>query len=136
MALKSNVALLLLQLVLYRQQEFSHNDTGAKLNELLVNPVVDEIVLDRFTNHRLVKLYAPELVKVRLRALKKEVNDLFSAGLPDKNMPVTVITLANHFYYTRVKELEQDQIPKINEQLRDIDAQLQGSQQQHKIEGS
>ncbi|CEP60425.1 Swc7p LALA0_S01e10594g [Lachancea lanzarotensis] len=134
MPLAANVALLMLQIVLYRQQELSHGEKGGKLNELLVDPVVDEVVLDRFTNHRIVKLYAPELEKVRLRTMKKEVADLFSAGLPDKNLPVTVITLANHFYYTRINELEKDQIPKINRQMVNFVEQQEQQEQDHKIE--
>ncbi|SCU84340.1 LAFA_0D09428g1_1 [Lachancea sp. 'fantastica'] len=131
MALAANVALLLLQIVLYRQQELSHGEKGGKLNDLLIEPVVDEIVLDRFTSHRVVKLYAPELTKLRLRTLKKEVTDLFSAGLPDKNTPVTVITLANHFYYTRINELEMDKIPGINQQMQThVNHERQRQQQQ------
>ncbi|SCV05941.1 LANO_0H18558g1_1 [Lachancea nothofagi CBS 11611] len=126
MDLKANVALLLLQIVLYRQQELSHADKSLKLDDLLQEPIVDDIILTKFNTHRLVKLYASGLSGLQLRTLKGIVRSLFNKGLPDKNAPVTVVTLANYYYYTRVAELEQEQIPKLKKQISELIPQRNG----------
>ncbi|CAR22887.1 Swc7p [Lachancea thermotolerans CBS 6340] len=120
MGLKSNVALLLLQIVLYRQQELLHMDKTLDNDQLLADPVLDEMILSKFANHRLVRMYAPELSGIQLRTLKGIVRELFEQGLPDDDVPVTVVTLANHFYYTRVQELEREQIPELKAKVQEL----------------
>ncbi|CUS20270.1 LAQU0S01e02828g1_1 [Lachancea quebecensis] len=120
MELKSNVALLLLQIVLYRQQELSHIDKTLDNEQLLADPVLDEMVLSKFANHRLVRMHAPELSGIQLRTLKGIIRELFEQGLPDDDVPVTVVTLANHFYYTRVQELEKEQIPELKDKMQEL----------------
>lgn len=120
MELGANIALLLMQIVLRRQQELSHSDKSLDKEQLLKDPVIDESILAEFTNHRLVKLYAPDLQGMQLRMLRSIIRGLFEAGLPDKDAPVTVVTLANHFYYSRVAELEAEQIPALKQQILDL----------------
>ncbi|SCU88835.1 LADA_0E12310g1_1 [Lachancea dasiensis] len=127
MDLPANVSLLLLQLTLYRQQELSHTGKDLKLDDLLVEPVVDESILTKFSTHRLVKLYVPELRGLQLRTLRVLVNDLFKKGLPDKSLPVTVVTLANHYYFVRVTELEQEEIPNLKGELAKVLAPLKST---------
>ncbi|AGO12403.1 AaceriAER048Cp [[Ashbya] aceris (nom. inval.)] len=114
---KDNVTLLLLQVVLYRQQELAHQDKTLDQMRLLREPVVDAVILERFSTHRVVRLYAPELCRLRLDELQAVVREVFARGLPGsaEDTPVTLITLANHYYQLRVQELELRELPKLKE---------------------
>ncbi|SCU77878.1 LAMI_0A02652g1_1 [Lachancea mirantina] len=118
MDLASNVILLILQIVFYRQQELAHGDNSVKLDELMLEPVVDESVLTRFRNHKLIRLYNPDQCGVQLRTLKGIVRDIFELGLPEESADVTVISLANHYYAQRIKELEEKELPQLQMQMR------------------
>lgn len=52
----SNIVLLLLQLVLQRQQTLAHRDKSVDLQTLLKDPVIDNDVLVEFKTHKLVQL--------------------------------------------------------------------------------
>lgn len=119
MDLKSNIALLLLQIILYRQQELCHNNKSIKYTDLLINPVLDDSILKSFSTHKLVKLYAPELHDLDLPRLTAIFHELFFQGIPDIKEPITIITLANYYYDKRIQELERDEIPKLKHQLTD-----------------
>lgn len=113
---KSNIVLLLLQIVLYRQQELVHNDKSLDQEQLMKDPIIDEEVLEQFRAHTLVKLYAPELRSAQLRKLRNMVKDIFDLGLPD-GQPATLVTLANHYYAQRVQELQNTEIPQLQTQV-------------------
>ncbi|AAS52732.1 AER048Cp [Eremothecium gossypii ATCC 10895] len=117
MEYKYNVTLLLLQVVLHRQQELAHQDKTLSQISLLREPVVDTAVLERFSAHRVVRLYAPELCGLRLEELQAVVREVFARGLAGsaEDTPVTLITLANHYYRLRVQELELQELPKLKE---------------------
>lgn len=121
----TNVLLLLLQLLLQRQQALAHQDKSLDLTALLREPIVDKEVLAQFQSHKLVKMYAPELCSVHLRILKSLVADIFLAGLPGEETQdeVTVISLANHYYSQRIEELTLDQLPRIRHDMAEL---LQG----------
>lgn len=121
----TNVLLLLLQLLLQRQQALAHQDKSLDLTALLREPIVDKEVLAQFQSHKLVKMYAPELCSVHLRILKSLVADIFLAGLPGEETQdeVTVISLANHYYNQRIEELTLDQLPRIRHDMAEL---LQG----------
>lgn len=120
----SNVILLLLQLLLQRQQTLSHQDKSLNLTELLKDPIVDKEVLVSFQSHKLVKMYSPDLCYAHLRSLKSLVSDIFMFGVPsdetDEGDPITVITLANHYYKKRLKELEQEQLPQLRQEMVEL----------------
>ncbi|AET38771.1 Swc7p Ecym_3278 [Eremothecium cymbalariae DBVPG len=117
---KDNVTLLLLQLLLYRQQELVHNNRALDYERLLMNPTVDEEVLKRFTRHKLVRLYCPYICDIQLRGMKSIVQDIFTKGLKDNkgNVPVTLVTLANHYYRQRIQQLEKEELPKLKELIQ------------------
>lgn len=113
---KSNIVLLLLQIVLYRQQELIHNDKSLDQEQLMKDPIIDEEVLEQFRAHTLVKLCAPELRSAQLRKLRNMVKDIFDLELPD-GQPATLVTLANHYYARRVQELQNTEIPQLQTQI-------------------
>ncbi|AMD19914.1 HCL237Cp [Eremothecium sinecaudum] len=113
---KDNVVLLLLQMLLYRQQELKNKDKALDYEKLLEEPIVDEEVLERFTSHKLVKLYNPYLCTIRLWELKKTVREIFSKGLEDKSIAkLNLVTLANQYYKRRMNELQFKEIPRLKE---------------------
>lgn len=118
----SNVVLLLLQLLLQRQQALAHHDKSLDLTQLLKDPIVDKEVLTQFQNHKLVKMYAPELCSVHLRSLKGLVTDIFTYGIPVtedvSGQEITVITLANHYYNKRLAELTQFELPELRQEIK------------------
>ena len=116
----TNIKLLLLQLVLDEQEKLAHDKKNLQLATLMTEPIVDANTLERFTKHPLTQLYAPDLHSLTVRGLRSAVRDLFDNGLPQtagEPIPVTVVTLANYYYMQRIKELEQDQLPKLKEQI-------------------
>lgn len=75
--------LLLLQLVLQRQQTLAHRDKSVDLQTLLKDPVIDNDVLVEFKTHKLVQLYGPQYCRdISLRGLKTMVTDIFANGIP------------------------------------------------------
>lgn len=118
----TNVLLLLLQLILQRQQALVHQDKSLDLTALLKEPIVDKEVLIQFQNHKLVKMYAPELCNVHLRVLKSLVADIFMTSTPgdETHDGTTVITLANYYYNQRIAELTQDQLPRIRQEIAEL----------------
>lgn len=83
---------------------------------------MDKEVLTQFQNHKLVKMYAPELCNVHLRLLKSLVADIFMTGTPgdETHDDTTVITLANYYYNQRIEELTQDQLPRIRHEIAEL----------------
>ncbi|SMN22673.1 similar to Saccharomyces cerevisiae YLR385C SWC7 Protein of unknown function, component of the Swr1p complex that incorporates Htz1p into chromatin [Maudiozyma saulgeensis] len=127
----TNVVLLLLQLVLEEQEKLAHTNKKFKLEDLMTEPLVDSVVLKKFVEHPLVHLYAPETENITLRGLKSIVRDIFDQGLDgttDNNdkgsTPVTVVTLANHYYAKRIRELE-DILPNMKDQIQQELAEIQ-----------
>ncbi|QLQ80808.1 hypothetical protein HG537_0E01630 [Torulaspora globosa] len=120
----SNVILLLLQLLLQRQQTLAHHNKSLDLAQLLRDPIVDKEVLDQFQNHKLVKMYSPELSNLHLRALKGLVTDLFTYGIPSAESPqgqeTNVITLANHYYNKRIGELTLIELPELRQEIKNL----------------
>ncbi|CAR26541.1 hypothetical protein ZYGR_0H03550 [Zygosaccharomyces rouxii] len=117
----SNVKLLLLQILLRRQQNLAHQDKSLSLPQLLREPIVDREALQEFQSHKLVQMYSPELCTVPLRTLKNMVSELFERGLPhranDPDEPVTIVKLAEYYYSERIQEIQDDQLPKLREQM-------------------
>lgn len=116
----TNIKLLLLQLVLDEQEKLAHDKKNLQLATLMTEPIVDANTLERFTKHPLTQLYTSDLHNLTVRGLRSAVRDLFDNGLPQtagEPIPVTVVTLANYYYMQRIKELEQDQLPKLKEQI-------------------
>ncbi|CCH58599.1 hypothetical protein TBLA_0A08090 [Henningerozyma blattae CBS 6284] len=138
----SNVILLLLQLILYHQESLSHRNKKLRLPNLLVDPIIDEAILNEFKNHTLVKVYAPELCKIQLRSLRMLVKEIFSVGFnieenedningnvkqenvsySDSNQKqdtiINVITLANFYYDKRITEIEK-RLPEIRDEMQE-----------------
>ncbi|CCK69033.1 Swc7p KNAG_0B06030 [Huiozyma naganishii CBS 8797] len=113
-----NVALLLLQILLQRQQYLAHRDKSLQLKSLLKEPIVDAQVLEQFTSHKLVKLYSPELQDVTLRTLRAMVGQLFVEGAEElSDQQITVITLANSYYNKRIQQLETQLLPQLKQEL-------------------
>ena len=119
-----SVILLLLQIVLKREQTLAHDNRKLSLDKLLTDPIIDEVILSEFQSHNLVKLYAPELCTVSLRGLKALVREVFDAGIPHDTssqhsgkMVVTVVTLANYYYERQLKYLEQEELPRLKREM-------------------
>ncbi|CCD27112.1 Swc7p NDAI_0J02200 [Naumovozyma dairenensis CBS 421] len=129
MSYPSNVILLLLQIILQRQQVLSHKDKSLNLQTLLQDPIIDNEVLQQFNSHKLVKLYCPELSSMTRRTLQAMVHDIFQSGfgatssspLEEQyaNIPITVASLANFYYDKRLNEIQQEELPKLEQQLKD-----------------
>ncbi|CAI4644382.1 BCN_G0039320.mRNA.1.CDS.1 [Saccharomyces cerevisiae] len=120
----SNIVLLLLQLVLQRQQTLAHRDKSVDLQTLLKDPVIDNDVLVEFKTHKLVQLYGPQYCRdISLRGLKTMVIDIFANGIPrnaqssGNDQPVTVVDLANYYYMQRINELQNTELPQLKEAL-------------------
>ncbi|QLL33250.1 hypothetical protein HG536_0E01610 [Torulaspora globosa] len=120
----SNVILLLLQLLLQRQQTLAHHDKSLDLTQLLREPIIDKEVLAQFQNHKLVKMYSPELCNLHLRALRGLVTDLFTYGIPGAEgldaQETNVITLANYYYNKRLAELTLTQLPELRQEIKSL----------------
>lgn len=119
----SNVILLLLQIVLQRQQFLAHQDKTLDLDSLLREPIIDRVILTEFQNHKLVKMYLPDFVTLQMRGLKSLVNEVFEEGIADGNSDddagITVISLANHYYAKRIRELESSELPALKTSIID-----------------
>ncbi|EDO18730.1 hypothetical protein Kpol_1055p87 [Vanderwaltozyma polyspora DSM 70294] len=116
----SNVILLLLQIILHRQQSISHKDKKKDYNLLLVEPVIDTEVLKEFQNHKLVKLHAPDMCNIQLRSLRLLVNEIFEKGIPEVegNIPVNIVSLANYYYAKRIKQIEDVELPRLRNEMK------------------
>lgn len=112
-----SIALLLLQITLYHQQELAHADSSLSLDELLVEPIVDNTVVEKFTSHSMVQIYAPELVPLNIRSIKGLISDLFTNT--NIQEPKNLITLANHYYSERLNYLQEEKIPELIQQMKD-----------------
>ncbi|CCE61901.1 hypothetical protein TPHA_0B02290 [Tetrapisispora phaffii CBS 4417] len=123
-----NVILLLLQIILERQQNLSHIFQNQKANKekyekLLERPIIDQEILSRFVTDKLVIMYAPELCEMQLRSLKTLVLDIFNKGIEGEDKEsilVNVITLANYYYYKRIKDIEETRLPELRSQMKII----------------
>lgn len=117
----SNVKLLLLQILLRRQQTLTHQDRSLQIGQLLQEPIVDKEALQQFQSHKLVRMYSPELCTVSTRSLKGLVSELFQIGLPgqeeNSEEPVTIIMLAEYYYAQRIEEIETLQMPELRQQI-------------------
>ncbi|AQZ18256.1 SWC7 (YLR385C) [Zygosaccharomyces parabailii] len=117
----SNVKLLLLQILLRRQQTLAHQDKSLELTELLREPIVDKEALQQFQSHKLVRMYCSELCAVSTRTLKSLVSELFQIGIPVQaetpHDPVTLITLAEYYYSQRIEEIESQQMPELRQHM-------------------
>ncbi|CAI4047316.1 hypothetical protein N7582_004048 [Saccharomyces uvarum] len=120
----SNIVLLLLQIILQRQQALTHRDKSLNLEEMLKEPIIDNDILTEFKTHKLVQLYGPQYYRdISLRGLKTMVTDIFANGIPktaqpsETDEPITVVSLANHYYAQRVDELQGRELPQLREQL-------------------
>ncbi|CAI4035283.1 hypothetical protein SMKI_12G4330 [Saccharomyces mikatae IFO 1815] len=120
----SNIVLLLLQIVLQRQQTLAHRDKSLHLQELLREPIIDGDILMEFKKHKLVQFYGPQYCHdISLRGLKTLVKDIFANGIPnvtphsETNEPVTVVALANYYYVQRINELQETELPQLKEIL-------------------
>ena len=116
--------LLLLQIVLQRQQTLAHRDKSLDLQELLREPIIDNDILAEFKKHKLVQLYGPQYCcDISLRGLKTMVTDIFASGIPNaaqpsgNDQPVTVVELANYYYMQRINELQNTELPQLKEVL-------------------
>lgn len=120
----SNVLLLLLQLLLQRQQSLVNHDKSLDLAQLLKEPVVDREVQVQFQKHKLVRMYSPELCDVHLRGLKGIVCDLFAEGIASDTdqdqAETTVITLANYYYNKRLAELAEIELPELRQEIKSV----------------
>ncbi|QEU62892.1 Swc7 [Kluyveromyces lactis] len=112
-----SIALLLLQITLYHQQELAHADSSLSLDELLVEPIVDNIVVEKFTSHSMVQIYAPELAPLNIRSIKGLISDLFTNT--NIQEPKNLITLANHYYSERLNYLQEEKIPELIQQMKE-----------------
>ncbi|KAH3899924.1 uncharacterized protein SCODWIG_00149 [Saccharomycodes ludwigii] len=131
----SHIILLLLQIVLHRQQYLCHKDSNLSEVECAKNPVIDDFIFNTFINHKLVKYYNIMSKNTRnsvvptdltLEELKQIVRSIYSRGLPqnENNDPNTLVALCNYYYFKRIDELENNILPKIKKQLQ---------QQQNKV---
>lgn len=110
-----NIILVLLQIILHRQQVITHKNKNLKYEELLENPTIDNETLIEFQHHKLVKLYSPDLCDIQLRRLKTMVIDIFEEGIPhlSSSESLNLITLANYYYAKRIQEIEETEIPEL-----------------------
>ncbi|CCF56037.1 hypothetical protein KAFR_0A06020 [Kazachstania africana CBS 2517] len=117
----ANVILLLLQIILRRQQILCHRDVGLNMEDLRKDPIIDNEILHAFQSHKLTRLYAPDIEAMTLRGLKSLAADVFSEGIPSEDEEhsketVDILDLANYYYNLRIEELE-NQLPKLKEEL-------------------
>lgn len=127
--LPPNIVLLLLQIILARQQEICRTDKDKNLEQLLSDPILDDEVLHQFTSHALTQLYSVQLKTLTIRKLKTLVAEIFQNSFHSvaeysdvllerfKEEEVTIVTLANFYYDWRVMQLEQDVIPKAKQDI-------------------
>ncbi|CAL9733741.1 SWR1-complex protein 7 [Monosporozyma servazzii] len=127
--LPSNIVLLLLQVILARQQEICRTDKDKDLEYLLGDPIIDDEVLHQFTSHTLINLYSAQLKTLTIRKLKTLVAEIFQNSFHSaveysdvlterfQEEEITIVTLANFYYDWRVMQLEQDVIPKAKEDI-------------------
>lgn len=133
--LPPNIVLLLLQIILARQQEYCKLDKTKKLENLLVDPILDNEILERFIKHPLLKIYHQPSQSLTLRQLKILIREVFDNGfqiiyndkddydfskISDKFTKDTIpniISLANFYYECRIAQLENELIPNIKSDL-------------------
>lgn len=117
-----NVRLLLLQIVLERQETLVQEDKSLQLSELLVDPVIDVEVWTKLITHPVLLYFAPELQEIQVEDLQDEVKALFEEGFPPdceefEDEDVTVVSLANFYYAKRISELENDKLPVLKREI-------------------
>ncbi|KAK5780381.1 Swc7p PWA37_002656 [Arxiozyma heterogenica] len=133
--LPPNIVLLLLQIILAHQQELCKLDKTLKLEYLLVDPILENEVLQKFTKHPMLKLYSRPTQNLTLRKLKTLVAEIFDNGfqikyVDDNNVDFSelsdrynketipnVISLANFYYEYRIIQLEKKLIPRAKSDL-------------------
>ncbi|CAB4257266.1 similar to Saccharomyces cerevisiae YLR385C SWC7 Protein of unknown function, component of the Swr1p complex that incorporates Htz1p into chromatin [Maudiozyma barnettii] len=127
----TNIVLLLLQIVLEEQEKLAHRNKKFKLDDLLTEPLVDAVVLEKVVRHPLVHMYSPDIENTTLRGLKSIVRDIFDQGIDESSntknedsTPVTLITLANYYYAKRIHELEGT-LPNMKDQIQEKLAEIQ-----------
>lgn len=95
----------------------AHADPSLSLDQLLVEPIVDKYVLEKFTSHRMVQLQAPELVSLKIRSIKALISEIFTST--DISEPKNLISLANHYYSQRLYVLQKEQIPDLIKSMKE-----------------
>ncbi|CAL9729264.1 SWR1-complex protein 7 [Monosporozyma unispora] len=127
--LPPNVVLLLLQIVLARQQEICRIDKDKDFDQLIIEPILDNKILYQFTTHALTQLYSPQVKSLTIRKLKTLLAEIFenrfksaaeySDALTERfqKEEATVVTLANFYYNWRVMQLEQNLIPTARDDI-------------------
>ena len=137
-----NIILLLLQIILERQQDIAKNKDGKNdITEFLTDPVIDDFVLNEFKSHKMFEVYklngtlqgvsfdTPKKknqnhLKLTLRDLRTIVATLYKTPISTpvnenltKNRP-TLITLCDRYYALRIEQLSTDMLPKLREELK------------------
>lgn len=118
----NNICLLLLQIVLERQQSLAHTDKTLELSQLLIEPVIDINIWTKFITQPIVIYYSPKLQDIKLEELQKQVDDLFQIGFPSdckefEDVEITVISLANFYSMKRIDELENEKLPFLKNEI-------------------
>lgn len=129
MTYPDNVILLLLQIVLDEQELQAMDHPRLNHSHLLQEPIINENILFRFTGHRVVDMFAPELKSLTLRGLKSIIKDIFDEGIkgPDGNKidsDLNLVQLANYHYAKRVALLESA-LPQMRDELQNGLSELQ-----------
>lgn len=121
----NNIVLLILQIILQHQHSMVGRHKELDIKKLMVEPVIDAEVLTKCQNHTMAKMYAPDIKNLTLRNLKFLVEEWFTTGVPDlPEEPVTLVTLANYYYSLRIQELNEELIPKIRADAKELIAEL------------
>lgn len=129
MTYPDNVILLLLQIILDEQEIQAMDHPKLDYNHLLQEPIINDNILSRFTNHALVDTFAPELKSLTLRGLRSIVKDIFDEGIkgPDGNnvdSTLNLVRLANYHYAKRITLLESA-LPEMRDELQNGLSELQ-----------
>lgn len=121
----NNIVLLVLQIILQHQHSMVGRDKELDIKKLMAAPIIDAEVLAKCQNHSMIKIYAPDITKLSLRNLRYLVEEWFTAGVPElPQEEVSLVTLANYYYSLRVKEIEDNLLPKIRTDARHIITEL------------
>lgn len=132
--LPPNIVLLLLQIILTRQQEIVRMDKEQVLDLLLLQPILENGILQQFITHKLTQIYSPQVQSFTLRRLKTLLAEIFergfrvenSVGLPPsitnkfQDGPVNIVYLANFYYEWRLWELQESLIPSVQRDIVDL----------------
>lgn len=131
-----NIVLLLLQIILARQEDICRGDKDKNIDQLLQDPILDNGTLQQFITHPLVQIYSPQVKTLTQRKLRALVAEIFENGFHvaaessaainevaarfQNEAPPTVVTLANFYYELRILQLERDLIPTAKESLLEL----------------